>query len=68
MNNNEMLRKINKRDNDIVKVNEKLDNITKNKYDDVIISGNELSMKANGVVKKTIQLPSAGGNSRRSYS
>lgn len=61
MNNNEMLRKINKRDNDIVKVNEKLDNITKNKYDDVIISGNELSMKANGVVKKTIQLPSAGG-------
>lgn len=60
MNNNEMLRKINKRDNDIVKVNEKLDNITKNKYDDVIISGNELSMKANGVVKKTIQLPSAG--------
>ena len=38
-----------------------LEHITKNKYDDVIISGNELSMKANGVVKKTIQLPSAGG-------
>ena len=37
------------------------DTITKNKYDDVIISGNELSMKANGVVKKTIQLPIAGG-------
>ena len=36
------------------------DTITKNKYDDVIISGNELSMKSNGVVKKTIQLPSAG--------
>lgn len=39
----------------------KIKDITKNKYDDVIISGNELSMKANGVVKKTIQLPSAGG-------
>lgn len=37
------------------------DTITKNKYDDVIISGNELSMKSNGVVKKIIQLPSAGG-------
>ena len=33
-----------------------MDTITKNKYDDVIISGNELSMKANGVVKKIIQL------------
>ena len=42
-------------------VSEQLDTITKNKYDDVIISGNELSMKANGVVKKIIQLPSAGG-------
>ena len=42
-------------------VSSQLDIITKNKYDDVIISGNELSMKANGVVKKIIQLPSAGG-------
>ena len=42
-------------------IDTKLDTITKNKYDDVIISGNELSMKANGVVKKTIQLPIAGG-------
>ena len=46
---------------EIKDINSQLDTITKNKYDDVIISGNELSMKANGVVKKIIQLPSAGG-------
>lgn len=45
---------------EINNINSQLDTITKNKYDDVIISGNELSMKANGVVKKIIQLPSAG--------
>ena len=37
-------------------ISSQLEHITKNKYDDVIISGNELSMKANGVVKKIIQL------------
>ena len=46
---------------EIKDINSQMDTITKNKYDDVIISGNELSMKANGVVKKIIQLPSAGG-------
>lgn len=50
-----------KLDKKLTEINEQLDTITKNKYDDVIISGNELSMKANGVVKKIIQLPSAGG-------
>ena len=50
-----------KLDKKLTEINAQLDTITKNKYDDVIISGNELSMKANGVVKKIIQLPSAGG-------
>ena len=52
---------MNKHTEDIKDLSSQMDTITKNKYDDVIISGNELSMKANGVVKKTIQLPSAGG-------
>lgn len=41
---------------EIEDIKSQLDTITKNKYDDVVISGNELSMKANGVVKKIIQL------------
>lgn len=65
---NQIIKKIDKLKNDTEEIktetnniSSQLDTITKNKYDDVIISGNELSMKANGVVKKIIQLPSAGG-------
>ena len=56
---NDIISKLNTNTNNIKNITSQLDTITKNKYDDVIISGNELSMKANGDVKKTIQLPSA---------
>ena len=58
---NDIISKLNTNTNKIENISTQLDTNTKNKYDDVIISGNELSMKANGVVKKIIQLPSAGG-------
>ena len=54
---NEIDTSINNINNDINVINSQSETITKNKYDDVIISRNELSMKANGVVKKIIQLP-----------
>ena len=52
----DIIRKLTTNTNNIKNISSQLDTITKNKYDDVVISGNELSMKANGVVKKIIQL------------
>ena len=46
-------------------VNGELDALKANKFDDVSISGDKLSLKANGVTKKTITLPAStnGGDS-----
>ena len=63
--------KINALDDDVIMIEDKkstnkitkknfLKDIIEKKYDDVNINGNELSMSANGVVKKTVTLPSAG--------
>ena len=41
--------------------------IKANKYDDVTIDGNELTLKANGVAKKTITLPSGGGGTTEGH-
>ena len=46
-------------------VNGEFDALKANKFDDVSISGDKLSLKANGVTKKTITLPAStnGGDS-----